>query len=406
MNILFVTHAPPDEPHDGARLIVHHLARQLAPRHTLYLCSLLPPGEDESEVRQRLGQFAASALVPLPTRSRPVKWAGQVGARAPLWVRTYDVPALRAALREMLRAQRIDLVHCDTGLMAQYADALAECPRVVAPHDALTGALETQARQALAPVARFAARMQVAAMRRYEREQYARFGRVIVVTERERQLLHSFAPALAVRVIPNGVDLEFYKPCPEVRWTADLGFLGVMDYIPNRAAVLFFTREVLPRIWRALPDATFRIIGKNPTREIRALARDARIQVTGTVADIRPHVAACRVMVCPMQGSGGIKNKLLEGLAMGKAVVATPEAVQGTDARDGVELRMAGTAEDLAVACVQLLREDAARERLERNARAWALGHSWAATAQRYLAVYRELVEAESSGSEHAAAVG
>jgi sugar transferase (PEP-CTERM/EpsH1 system associated) len=394
MNILFVTHVPPDQPRDGARLIVYHLARRLAAEHTLYLCSLISPGENRQQAEQLLSaSFARSELVTIPTPPRTVKWAASLADDAPLWVRAHDVPALRAAIRQVLSEHSIDVVHCDSGLMAQYADALHALPRVVAPHDSLTSLLEIQARESPHPLARLAARLQVSKMRRYETRTYHQFAGVIVVTPRERQYLQRFAPSLRVSVIPNGVDTDFFAPASSVANPNTIGFLGVMDYVPNQAAVLYFVREILPQVWREIPEATFTIIGRDPSHEIRALAQDPRIHVSGSVPDVRPHLAAARVIVCPIQSIGGIKNKVLEALAMGKPLVATPAAIEGLDARHGQELLLASDAGTFASACVKLLRDDAECSRLAQNARQWALEHTWDETARQYLAVYQDAIE-------------
>jgi glycosyltransferase involved in cell wall biosynthesis len=105
-------------------------------------------------------------------------------------------------------------------------------------------------------------------------------------------------------------------------------------------------------------------------------------------------MAAQQVMVVPMCERGGIKNKLLEALSMGKAVVATPEALEGIDAEPGQELLVGEGADELASACIRLIRDDSLRDRLGQNARAWALEHSWRKTAAQYLDVYREAIHA------------
>jgi glycosyltransferase involved in cell wall biosynthesis len=274
--------------------------------------------------------------------------------------------------------------------MAQYAGIVASVPRVVAPHDSLTRALQINALQAPRRMERAAARLQVSKMRRYEARAYAEFARVIVVTESEREFLESIAPALAVRVAGNGVDADYFAPVAAPVYPKSIGFVGRMDYAPNQAAVLYFAREVLPRVWEKLPDVSFTIVGRYPTRQIHALARDARIRVTGAVEDVRPILAAQSVIVCPMPAAGGIKNKMLEALAMAKAVVATPEAAEGLDIRDGVHALLCSDTSAMANACLRALCDPALRAQLGGAARAWAVQHPWSSTAERYVEYYRE----------------
>ena len=387
MNILFVTHAPPSPPTDGARVIMHNLARVLSARHTLYLATFA----DANDVRAPIPFFAGAQFFLPRVMPRRQKWAYSFADALPLWVRAYASPELRAALSGMVTRAKIDVVHLDTGMMAQYADALA-VPTVLAPHDALSLQLQDRAKHSPHWWARAVMRVQYKKMLAYEKKYYPRATCVCVVTAREQEFLQTLAPRMRVRVIPNGVDTDFFAPQNITPAPHSLGFLGAMDYAPNQTAVMYFAQNILPRIWRAVPDATFTIIGRNPAREIYALAGDARIRVTGTVDDVRPHVAAQSVMVCPILAAGGIKNKLLEALAMGKAVVATRAAAQGASVRAAQELFLAEDENNFAAACVQLLNDAALRECLGQDARAWALTQSWQACAAQYEALYAEAI--------------
>lgn len=392
MNILFVTPAPPFPPHDGARLIVANLARALSKEHTLHLVSLSQTQKSDPELAQH---FTRIRLVPHRPPRWLWKWTRSLADDVPLWARAYESDELRVALRAFLRDLPMDVAHIDTGLMAQYADALEVIPRIIAPHDSLTHALAQRIHHAPRRAERIAARLQIHKMRRYEALAYARFARVILVTASERAYLQALNPALRVRVIPNGIDTDFFAPARVLPRPHSIGFLGVMDYAPNQAAVLFFVRQVLPLIWRDIPDAQFTIIGRNPPRPICAL-QSARIQVTDTVDDVRPFVADSQIMVCPFLERGGIKNKMLEALAMGKAIVATPEAADGLElepAREFVETR---GAREFADACVKLLRDAERCARLGDAARVWALQHTWRDMARQYARVYAEVVNQEN----------
>lgn len=391
MNILFVTPAPPFPPNDGARLIVANLARALAREHTLYLVTFAERDGTAAEMRE---WFAETRTVLPPNPGKAGKWLSSFTDPLPVWVRGFDSDRMRGTLRKAIQALEIDVVHLDTAKMAQYTDAVAPLPTVLAPHDSLTLVLEQW--QTTGPTLRDRAyaRYQVEKMRRYETTQYLKGTRVCVVTTQEQQFLQSLAPTLAVRVIPNGVDTDYFAPINNAEKPAHIGFLGVMDYIPNRRAALYFARAVMPRVWQAVPKAVFTIIGRNPTRDILALTDDTRIRVTGTVQDVRPYVAEQQVMVVPMREAGGIKNKLLEAMAMGKAVVTTPEGLEGTDARHDQELLVAAGADALADACRRLIRDDSRRAELGVRARAWAWPHSWQEVASQYLALYREAIHA------------
>ncbi len=391
MKILFLTPTPPFPTTDGARLIVAHLARELSKQHTLSLAALT---DDETVSPELARYFSQVKLARRRVAPKWRKWGMSLFDEMPLWGRVSVSDELRAAVREIAAQETIEVVHLDTGVMATYLDELSPRPTVLALHDSLTVALQQRITHSPRVVERIAAHLQLQKMRRYEATQYARATRICVVTEREKNFLHSLAPNLPVRVIANGVDTNYFAPLPVSEMPQHVGFHGVMDYAPNEAAVEFFAREVMPRVWQEIPNATFTIIGRNPTRAVRALTRQPRIQVTGTVDDVRPCLGAQALIVAPMRDAGGIKNKILEAMAMGKAVVATPEAAEGIDARAGDEFVVGRDAAELAAACARLLRDDAERARLGKNARAWALTQTWEKTAVQYAALYQEAMEA------------
>ena len=149
-------------------------------------------------------------------------------------------------------------------------------------------------------------------------------------------LLRRIAPEAAarVRVLANGVDAAYFDPSlatpdPFPAGRRPIVFTGAMDYYANIDAVRWFAEDALPAIRALLPEAFFAIVGSNPTREVRALARPDSILVTGRVDDIRPYLAHAAVVVAPLRIARGVQNKVLEALAMARPVVATANAVQG-----------------------------------------------------------------------------
>lgn len=390
MNILFVTPRPPFPPSDGARLVVANLAQALGGQHDLF-CVCLGDGKPADE--RNTQYFKRFQMVPQQFVPRWRKWTHSLVDSVPLWIRAHESNALRAALIELVCNSNVEVAHFDTGLMAQYGDALPNITRVLGAHDSLTHAAEQLQARAPRRSERLAARSQLEKLRQYEARAYASFARVITVTESERAILQNINPALRLSVIPNGVDTDFFAPAQESPVPHTIGFLGVMSYVPNIAAALFFANELLPRVWGEIPDATFTIIGRDPAPALLELTRDARIRVTGEVEDVRPFIAAQSIIVCPMRDAGGIKNKMLEAMAMGKAIVATPEAADGMDARSGTEFLQARGAAEFANACVKLLRDADLRAQLGERARAWALQHTWQVTAQNYLDVYAATIK-------------
>lgn len=213
----------------------------------------------------------------------------------------------------------------------------------------------------------------------YERAHAPITDRVWVVAEHEVAPMRRFAAMKHVDVVTNGVDIDYYQPSAGAEIPRSAVFWGRLDFGPNVQGLAWFCREVWPLVRRRVPDATFRIIGFRPGAEVKALV-GAGVELSPDVADIRPEVARHATVVLPFWSGGGIKNKLLEALAMGKPVVCTPQACRGL--RGTPPVRIASTPTEWAGALQELWADDAARRRMAGSARQWVTEHhTWRTTA-------------------------
>jgi glycosyltransferase involved in cell wall biosynthesis len=169
-------------------------------------------------------------------------------------------------------------------------------------------------------------------------------------------------------------------PTAERQWFADpsaprLVFTGAMDYYANIEGVKYFVEHVLPLVHLQEPRAEFMIVGSNPTEEVQALGRQAKVTVTGFVDDVRPYLQAATVCVAPLRIARGIQNKVLEAMATGKAIVATSEVAAGLHATDGEHWLVGKTPQQLAHQIVTLIRDDKLRTELGEGARSFVEDH-------------------------------
>ncbi|MBX5451418.1 glycosyltransferase [Thermogemmatispora sp.] len=204
---------------------------------------------------------------------------------------------------------------------------------------------------------------------------------VFVTSERERQLLQESLPQARIGVVPNGVDLTFFAPTAEGKQEQAgqrLLFTGSLDYYPNEQAVLSFARECWPLIRERSPTAEWWIVGRNPPRSVRRLARLPGVRVTGTVPDVRPYLAEASVVVVPLSIGSGTRLKILEALAMKKAVVSTTLGAEGLAVVSGRHLVIADTPGDFANAVISLLEDAERRQALgEAGRRLVEQNYSW-----------------------------
>jgi glycosyltransferase involved in cell wall biosynthesis len=195
-------------------------------------------------------------------------------------------------------------------------------------------------------------------------------------------------PDDCVKVVPNGVDLEYFHPSGDTREARTLVMTGKMSYHANATAAVRFVKDVMPFVWARLPDAKLWIVGQDPPADVVKLG-EGRVVVTGTVADIRPFLGKAAIAVAPIQYGVGIQNKVLEALACATPVVATPQAVGALEAKSGCELVVASTPSELSAAIVALLEDRALRDCLGQAGRSFVERlHDWRMVAARLAEIY------------------
>jgi len=201
---------------------------------------------------------------------------------------------------------------------------------------------------------------------RYERQGLANVNAATFVSDADAQSFARRHPGIKTQCISNGADADYFRR-PDKHTDNDqsptLVFTGHMGNPNNRWAAEYLVHAVAPLIWSKYRDVGIKIVGADPTEDVLSLA-GARVEVTGTVPDIRPYLWNATLVTLPMQSGTGIKNKLLEAWAAGAAVVATPLACQGVDARDGENLAIAASAEQFAAKIIELLSDDQQRAQL------------------------------------------
>lgn len=231
-------------------------------------------------------------------------------------------------------------------------------------------------------------------LKRYEPQQLSRFQFVVVATQKDREFLRSLGYNGTLRVIDNGVDATYFSP-RKIRQSSDLIFTGKMSYFANEHAVRYLVKRIMPIVWKKLPFATLCIAGNAPSSRIRALSKDARITVTGFVNDMRVPLSQAKISVCPLFVGTGMKNKILEAMAMGKPVITTQKALGSLRARRGEEILIAENAEEFATLIVKLLGNEKLRKTLGAKARKYARKfHRWSDRIKKLEALYQEAIRA------------
>ena len=396
--ILFISRCPPWPLYLGDRLILYHLGRELALRHHhLDLLAFADRAEDWGEQDHYDMDFRQVALFPQPERSQLsyLRRAALPGARWPRSAEASWSPDMWRAIRARLSAETYDVVHLFGGVhVYEYYHALGGVPAIITPYESYSLYLK----RALAAVSgqpnlrwlRPAISIKIRQMltRRFESFMFTPYARTVVVSNKDRDELLGINPALQVEVIPNGVNGYEFRPRPVKRIPALL-FVGNYEYAPNVDAALRLARAIFPAVQQRVPEARLWLVGNAATPEMQALAGES-IRVTGRVPDVRPYLARAGVFVSPLRLGAGIKNKVLEALAMGCPVAATPLSVDGIAVTDGHDALVAD-GDGLVEAIVGLLEDAELAGRLSANGRKLIeTRYSWDRVAEEYLALYEQ----------------
>jgi sugar transferase (PEP-CTERM/EpsH1 system associated) len=395
MKILILTPQFPYPPHQGTTIRNYNLIAGLAQRHDVHLLSFGNPSESRETPVHTLCR-SVQVILP-PRRSMRQRVANLVFSRLPDMAQRLPSAQFRAALAATLDLQDPDVVEVEGIELAQYllgaAGSRAGKKRpllVFDDHNAeyvlQQRAFETDIRSGGAQARRWIGAaysfVQWQRLRGYERRTCLVADRVVAVSETDAKALRQLVPGLTPAVVPNGVDMAFYTT-PVTPFEVQPGpggdppgpglvFTGKMDFRPNVDAALWFAQEVLPLICDEVPGARFWVVGRDPHPRLAPLASDPGVMLTGAVEDVRPYIAGAAVYVIPLRIGGGTRLKVLEAMAMGKAIVSTALGCEGFDLVPEQELVVADTPAEFATAVLALLRDPARRERLGRAARRFA----------------------------------
>ena len=385
--ILFLTHRIPYPPDRGDKIRSFHLMEALARLGPLHIGTFADDARDMGFD----GDLAARAVThKLVLRRQGKARAGLdafVGKR-PLSVSLFADAALHTYVRQTLATQDISHIVVFSGQMAQYVplDAGQGHARrflmdfVDVDSEKFTG---YGADQTMSAAMRRVYVREGKLLARFEQDIAARADASLFVSEAEAALFRTRAglDSSQVRALENGIDLVSYDPAipyaapahPDVNLTHPLiVFTGQMDYRPNVEAVTIFAEQVLPLIRESSPDAQFAIVGRQPTPDVERLSSLPGVIVTGAVDDVKGWLKVAHVVVAPLRLARGIQNKVLEAMAMAKAVVASPAAAEGIDAVHNRDLIVADGVEAEAAAVLGLIDApmrarligDAARKRM------------------------------------------
>ncbi len=351
-NLLYLTHRIPYPPTKGDKIRSYHVLKHLSTRYRVYLGTFVDTPADWAHADAVRALCADSCIVRLRPSWARMKSLFALGSEQALTVLYYRSQRLKRWVDDTLRTQAIERILVFSSAMAQYALAAGDARRIIDFVDIDSDKWRQYVSRSRWPQRALYER-EHRLLARYERRISRLFEGSLFVSQEEAQLFSRFAPETAGKTayFANGVDADYFSPAREYAnpypdAAQVLAFTGAMDYWPNVDAVEWFAHDVFPLIQARHPDAIFYIVGVRPARAVRELSRRRGIVVTGAVPDIRPYLAHARLAVAPLRLARGVQNKVLEAMAMGKPVVASPQAAEGIEAAAAGSLLIARHADD------------------------------------------------------------
>jgi sugar transferase (PEP-CTERM/EpsH1 system associated) len=399
-DILFLAHRVPYPPDRGDKIRSFNILKRLGAMATIHVATF---ADDEADMahgealRKLLGPMLESLHIERRGVSTPMGAAKALLTGKPVSLPLFDSAAIRRFVAETLKEKPVSTVFAFSGQMAQFVPDLPSHVRFIMDFVDVDSAKFSAYAEAGSGPMKFAHAREAKKLFAFERWIAERADCSLFVSDAEAQLFRERAGLSPdkIRALENGIDCGFFDPEADFPRAEAPGsgpllvFTGQMDYRPNIEAVQSFVSETLPVVRAHRPDARFAIVGRNPPAEVRELAGEEGIIVTGVVDDIRSWLAAADVVVAPLRIARGIQNKVLEAMAMAKPVVASEAAFEGIDAEPGRDLAVAAWPDQEGRAILGLLRYPERAVQMGRAARERMLErYSWEAA----LAPLAELV--------------
>jgi polysaccharide biosynthesis protein PslH len=370
MRILVVAHSLP-RPTWGAGTRNYHLLRALAQRHIVSLLALVGPEERDPSAADHVRPHVHSVqqVEVAVGGNRRLSQLVALAQGKSYFLSSQITPIAQTALDEELARNEYDAVLFEGLLVAGYQ--VPRRTRVILDEHNIEHELIQRSYQSGGGLVRRGFNwLEYRRMRPVEIERCRRADLILVTSEREREVLGALAPEKTVQVVPNGVDVgAFTSDSATEGVPGRIVFTASFDYYPNVQGALHFAENIWPRVREEAPGATWHLVGRNPPQEIVRLGTLPGVTVTGSVPAVQPYLDEAQVAIVPLLTGAGTRLKILEALAMRRAIVSTSLGCEGIDCVDRQHLLVADAPEKFAGSIIKLLSDEALRRSLGENGR-------------------------------------
>ena len=406
MKILFLTPYVPYPLNNGGLIRVHHMMLNLGAKHDVTVICMEPDNEAQAEGIKVI-EDAGITIETVPVASNQKKELNRIYqllslvSSKPYQYKQYYSAAMQKSISRHLEEGDYDLLHVEFSQMGYY-HLDTEIPRYVDQHNVEYEIMHRTYETEKSPLRKLLAYSEWKKFYKQEIENCEKFTGCLTTSVRDAEILQQRSPGMECHVIPNGVDSEFFKS----NATGDdidpnmVLFTGTISYYPNTEGILWFYKNIWPLIKEKNPQATFCIAGKAPPPEVQAIAdSDESVTATGMVDDMRDYYNKAAVVVVPLRVGGGTRLKILEGMAMSKAIISTSVGAEGIEHTDGEDILLKDTPEDFSNAVVSVMNDTALRQRLEKGGRDLVEAkYDWRAVTDKLSDVFEQAVIKHKAG--------
>jgi glycosyltransferase involved in cell wall biosynthesis len=404
MHVVIVDEELPYPPNSGKRIRTLNLILPLARRHRItYLCY---PSADADETRRAAEFFRSEGIEtvqvdrPLPGKAGPAfygRLAWNLLSPLPYSVQVHNSQAIRRAIRGYAATHQVDLWHCEWTPYGETLQSLAIGPWIVIAHNVESLIWQRYAENEPNTLKRWYIKRQWHKFERFERRMFSAAGRTIAVSEADAKLMRQRFGAARVDVVDNGVDTAYFQPNGDTRDHRQLLFLGSLDWRPNLDAVSLLLDQVFPQVLAHEPLARLAIVGRKPPLWLVERVRASQgVELHADVPDVRPFLADCGLMVVPLRIGGGSRLKILESLAAECPVVSTRIGAEGLCLTPGEHFVEVESADDMAAALVEYIRNPRPIRNMARQGRRVVLDrYNWPGLSARLEAIWTEQVQTQ-----------
>jgi sugar transferase (PEP-CTERM/EpsH1 system associated) len=377
MKIMVILSRVPYPLEKGDKLRAFNQVKELSKKHQIVLFALNDTKLDENALTELKKYCVAISIVPLPKPTVLKNLARSFFSGLPMQVGYFYFEKAQRKIDELIQKHRPDHIYCQLIRTAEYAKRYPQIPKTLDYMDVFSKGIERRLKTDpfyMKPVLS----MEYRRLLKYENSVFSFFTNKIIISAQDRDLI-PHPDKQQIKVIPNGVDTDYFKPLLRKK-EFELLFNGNMNYPPNVESVEYLVEKIMPYVWSRMPATRLLISGASPNARVMELGSE-KVVISGWVDDVRENYSKSKILVAPMQISIGLQNKLLEAMAMQLPCVTSPLANNALGARHNDQVMVANEPEQYALHIIELLQNEAKAKQIAMSGYRFALDNfNWKST--------------------------